>query len=463
MTNWNFYIATFGCKVNQYESQQLREAWTAAGGNETLRPEEADYILINSCAITARAERNARNAVNRLRQISPEAKIILCGCAAQFYEAFRPRKNARLEMPDLCVPQAKKEILLAGPPGSQGESAGMDQISSYSRARPVIKIQDGCSHCCSYCIVPQTRGKPVSRPRTAILKECLDLAEAGYGELVLSGINLRLYEDSGNFWQFLGWLDRQLAERCGAPLRLRISSVDPAMLAPEALDVIAASSLLCPHLHLSLQHASASILVKMRRNHYDVAAIIAFCQELKRVWPLYGLGADLIAGFPGETEEDLKALHEALQALPLTYAHIFPYSRRQGTVAAGLPGQICRREKEERASRLRSIVSVKQKNFWQKLLHLPEMRIAPDRIVGPGRGHGVNEFYVPCHFDWPANQEESKGLPRARPTGICEDGLVVTWLRREKSEKCPGAADVAPGQKQDCRHSRARIPPGPGE
>lgn len=417
MSEWLFYIKTFGCKVNQCESQLLREAWQKKGGRETDLPWLADYILINSCAITSRAERNARNAVFRLKKCAPNAQIILCGCAAQFYHDFQPRKKANRALPDLCVPQKEKGTLLNGPLPMPIE--GRPLLGAYYRARPVIRLQDGCSQGCTYCIVPFTRGKPESREPGEILKECQGLARAGYGELVLSGINLRQYHKGGDFWTLLAWLDQQLATEFRGRLRLRISSIDPAMLNERALSILERTSLVCPHLHLSLQHSSESVLRSMGRSHYTIEKVLEQCKQLAQLWPVFGLGADFITGFPQETEKDLNALLDAIERLPLTYAHVFPYSRRQGTVAASLPGQIIKREKERRAWLVRARIAEKQKRFLLEQGRLDEMWIVRDT----GQGHGVNEFYVPCLFR--EADAPSRGLLKAAPVGQCEEGLLV--------------------------------------
>lgn len=424
MTSWKFYIATFGCKINQYESQLLRESWQRAGGSETTAPESADYILINSCAITARAERNARNAVFRLRQLAPNAKIILTGCAAQFYGDFKPRKNTNWASPDLCVAQKNKARLLAGPALWEETASAPQMISSNMRSRPVVKLQDGCSQNCSYCIVPQTRGKPQSRTPADVLAECRLLANSGFGEIVLSGVNLRQYQHNEyDFWRLLKWLDGLLFAEFGAKLRLRISSLDPAMLNENALETIADSNLLCRHLHIAPQHASQAILAAMRRGHYTAQNILDFCAALSKIWPVYGLGADLLTGFPGETEDDFRILLDFIEAAPLTYAHIFPYSRRQGTIAAKMENQIAKREKERRAWEARAAVKIKQKRFWAKQLELEQMLIVADSPDGSEWNKGVNEFYTPCLFkELPQRQ---KGLFMAAPTGVSESGLIV--------------------------------------
>lgn len=431
---WKFYLETFGCRVNQYEGNVLREAWEKAGGQLCERAEYADFILINTCAITSRAERDGRNAVFRLRKLAPDAKIILTGCAAQFYRDFQPRKNANWAMPDFCIPQTAKKLLLKGPQQIISADFAFDmtslppiQLESYDRARPVVKIQDGCTQFCTYCIVPQTRGKPRSRQREDILAECHKLASAGYGELVLSGINLRQY--AGDFWELLAWLDNKLAPEYAGKLRLRASSLDPAMLDWHALDVISHNKLLCPHLHLSLQHGSSKILAAMGRKHYTAQSVQTTLQNLAAIWQCMGLGADFIVGFPGETEADFEQLLQFVADSPITYAHVFPYSRRQGTKAAQMPGQIPKTVKEQRAKKLRELVQQKKEQFLQKQLAQTAMQIVLEK-----QGHGVNEYFVPCTLSNPC--ASIRGLATVRPVAVNGQGLEVMWQDDIFSQDC---------------------------
>lgn len=411
-----FYIETYGCRVNQCESQAIIEGWQRSGYELTAHAEDADYIIINSCAITARAERDARNALTRLRKLAPRAFIILTGCAAQFYMDFQPRKNAPWTRPDICIPQTEKSGLLGGPQ-SAAPAELFPLIRSGNRARPVVKIQDGCTQHCTYCIVPQTRGRPHSMKPADILDQCRQLAAEGFGELVISGINLRQY--AGNFWQMVSWLDNELAEEFAPGLRLRLSSLDPSMLTAEAVDVLGNSRLLCPHLHLSLQHASPTVLAAMGRKHYTLDSVAESLQRLRTFWPVMGLGADFIVGFPGETDDDVNTLLGFITSFPLTYAHVFPYSRRQGTKAAALPGQLPRKIKEARAQMAREAVARKQLLFLEKQLGLPVVNMVVERRSGEF-WHGVNEYYSPCQMarDAVERQPMLGGRPQMLKDGI---------------------------------------------
>lgn len=431
---------TFGCKVNQYESQAIRESWQARGGSPVPVPDAADVVLINSCAVTARAERDARNAVFRVRRAAPEARILLAGCAARLFQTFRPRPGAAWAEPDLCLGNEAKASLLDGPwPDACGEQALQGyppfRIRAFSRARAVLKVQDGCVHRCTYCIVPQTRGAPRSRPPQEALAEARTLLAAGHVELVLSGINLGQYgrdrPEYGDFWQLLRFLDAELAPEFAGRARLRVSSLEPSQLDMRGREVLDGCRMVCPHLHISLQHASQAVLRRMGRGHYSAAMLETALAEMASFWPRMGLGADILVGFPGETEEDFQVLLETVERLPLSYAHVFPYSRRPGTAAARFEGHLPARLRLERAATARAAVERRRRHFWEAQRQLPRMFIAPDDGAptgGHGLQKGVNEYYVPCRFASPLPAGAASGhrtLVEARPVGLDARGLLV--------------------------------------
>lgn len=497
MSAWKFYLVTFGCKVNQYETQSLREAWLAQGGVECSAPAEADVVCVNSCAITSKGERDARNAVFRLRREAPSSRLILTGCAARLFADYKPRPGAIWAAPDLLVPQEEKSRLLQGPwadldgdgitppageleatppaatvaaanPAQTEAQASQQafppfQISAFKRARPVLKVQDGCAHRCTYCIVPSTRGKPRSRPVDEIVSEARRLLQAGHAEIMVSGINLGQYgrgTDTGDFWNLLRTLDAALAPEFAGQARLRISSLEPGQLDQQGLDALLACRMLCPHLHISLQHGSQAVLKRMGRGHYTPAMLEHAVNTLASHWPIMGLGADIIAGFPDETEDDMRQLLELIDRLPMSYAHVFPYSRRPGTAADRFDGQIPQSLKLERAARLREAVGRKQQAFLAEQLKLPRMLVAADNpqafadsasapadtiAVAPavpesaGKSKknavkGVNEYYAACSIRLSAQGKRpgaDAGLLPARPVAVTEKGLVVELMEQE--------------------------------
>ncbi len=422
-----FHTATLGCKINQYETRSIAEAWAGGGdGREAVEvdsPQEADLILVNSCAVTANAVADLRQTVRRFHRDNPEASIIITGCAAQ----VMPDEMAALPGVVRVVSQADKGALLQGPEGRvmpEPPAFAPFFIKGYDRARAVVKVQDGCSHYCTYCIVPLTRGKSVSRPMDEVVAEVARLLDGGWREFILSGINLRHYgrglTEKADFWDLLARLEREFSPEWAGRARFRVSSVEPGQLDDKAFDTLAASAMVCPQLHLSLQSGDPDVLKAMGRGHYRPENAVEFMHRLGTVWPVIGLGADFIAGFPGETEAQFANTLALCRELPLTYGHIFPYSERPDTKAAAMTGQVDVPERKERASRLRKLVNGKKRAFQERLLGLPHL----DVLVQDGRGRGVSQYYAACRFgDLPAGIDP-RALVRARPVAL-EKGVIL--------------------------------------
>lgn len=424
-----FYIHSLGCKINQYESQAIREAWLAQGMVEAAAPGEADLVLTLTCAVTAKAVADSRGTVRRSARQAPGARLVVAGCASQVDpEAFQALSDRVV-----VVSQAAKPGLCRSPlaPVAAGARSWPDlAVSGSARARPVLKIQDGCSHACTYCIVPRARGTARSRPSGDILAEAGRMLAAGHRELVLSGINLgqfRLDGQGGDFWDLVAALERDLAPEWAGRARVRLSSLDPGMLGAKALDTLAASRLVCPHLHLSLQSADPGVLAAMGRGHYDVRDILDFLDGLGRCWPVYALGVDLLTGFPGESDQAFAATLEFCRLAPLTYAHVFPYSRRPGTVAAKAPGQIPHAVKKARAAALRQAADEREAAFAARLAGLPAVCVAVERVAPTA---GVCEYYVECRVRGPRTPDRGE-LLRARP--LAAKGCLLEVEARE----CP--------------------------
>ncbi len=420
-----FFIATLGCKINQYESQALREAWQEQGLIETQNPEEAGLVLVNSCAVTARAVRDLRHTVRRLHRLAPEAGIIVTGCAAEHLaEELAAMPGVRS-----VVPQKDKPTLRSPSPPPHGGGHTPLRIADFQRSRAVLKVQDGCSHRCTYCIVPLTRGPAVSRPPEDVLAEARRLLQSGLRELVVSGINLRQYRYEGrDFWDLLAFLDRELAPEWSGRARLRCSSLDPAQLDARGLETIAHCRLLCPHLHLSIQSGCFTVLQRMGRGHYRPEDVLGGLASLKRHLPLLGLGADLLVGFPGESEAEFAATLEFCQALPLSYAHVFPYSRRPGTSAARMPGQVAKPLRAERAAKLRELAESKRRSYALRLADLPRLQVLLESSVPAG---GRCEYYVPCRLEHPLPHVPVRSIIVTKPVlpaTVEEDALLVRPL-----------------------------------
>ncbi len=424
-----FHITTLGCKINQYESQALREAWQGQGFSETHDPAEAELVLLNTCAVTANAVRDLRQALRRLQREAPQARLLVTGCAAALLEAELGTLPDQVQV----VPQADKARLLRPleAPVAEPEPAPPFalRISSYDRARAVLKVQDGCSHGCSYCIVPLTRGPSRSRAPEEVLAEARRLLQGGLRELVLSGVNLRQYRHEGwDFWDLLQALDRELAPDWHGVARLRLSSLEPAQLTPRGLEVLAASRLLCPHLHLSLQSGSPGVLARMNRRHYGPAEVVAGVAGLQSFWPRFGLGADILVGFPGESEAEFAQTLDLVRALPLSYAHVFPYSRRPGTRAADLAEQLPRPLRKERAAVLRALVAQKRGAFLRELAATPELLVLVETLQPESGAEGRSAEYARVELQGALPSERQRCLVPVRPLGVRGDRLLAAAL-----------------------------------
>ncbi|PIE69335.1 MAG: tRNA (N6-isopentenyl adenosine(37)-C2)-methylthiotransferase MiaB [Deltaproteobacteria bacterium] len=431
-----FFILTQGCKVNQYESQSIREAWTNQGMVECHDPRQADTILINTCAVTQRAIADLKRHVRKLHEQSPAASLVLTGCAIQAIPEL-----GSLEGVTLAIDQAHKPLLKKGAgfllsPGRQENTHAHQypdfSISKYARARGVVKIQDGCSHRCTYCIIPSTRGRSMSREVQDILDEITRLFQAGIHELSLCGINLRHFgrdlHPRTDLWELLERIEETLGPTWQDRCRIRLSSLEPSELSPKGIKALQQSSLVCPHIHISLQSGSPSILRQMGRGHYRPEMIMNFVDQLRDIWPVFALGADIITGFPGETKDHFQETLACVRRLPLTYAHVFPYSRRPGTVAASLSDQVTHKERTSRAASIRALVRTKHQSFIQSLVRGSTLKVIFEDGV-----KGMSQFYLPCVL---TQQEEIDPDDRTihRTTLKKQDGhgLVVTLNRASR-------------------------------
>ncbi len=413
-----FFFRTLGCKVNAYDAQALREALRAQGWVEADSPDAADLIVVNTCAVTARAAAESRRMAMSFRRDHPRAEILAAGCAVRALPDFLTGLPGILGA--TTIPQAAS--LMPPLPGSPAVAASPHPpgVSDFPRARAVVKVQDGCSHGCSYCIVPRARGASRSRAVAEVVQEAVRLGQGGFREIILSGINLGHYgrdlPDAPDFWDLLLAVGRALENALPGRVRLRLSSLDPGMLTPKALDALAASPSVCPHLHVSLQSADPGVLDAMRRGHYRPGDVADFLAAMGRLRPVMALGADILTGFPGESDAAFRTTLDFCRALPLTYAHVFPYSRRPGSLAATFPGHLPAEVKKDRARLLRDMARDKKTAFARTVAALPRLAFVAERLR-PARG--VCEYYLECRLDGPGQGDiRPRQLVAAKPVGV---------------------------------------------
>jgi threonylcarbamoyladenosine tRNA methylthiotransferase MtaB len=328
-------IITFGCRLNAYESEVMREHANAAG--------LSDAVIVNTCAVTGEAVRQARQAIRRARRERPQAKIIVTGCAAQ----IDPSRFADMAEVDHVVGnQEKLEAKTFAGFGVEGsERVAVNDIMSVretaahliegfgSRARAYVQIQNGCDHRCTFCVIPFGRGPSRSVPAGEVVTQIRRLAEGGHAEIVLTGVDITAYGKDLPGEMTLGRLVRTVLKLVPELPRLRLSSIDSVEADAALLAAIAEEERLMPHLHLSLQSGDDLTLKRMKRRHLR-ADSVAFCEAMRRARPDIVFGADLIAGFPTETEAMFKNSLSLIDDCGLTFLHVFPYSAREGTPAA---------------------------------------------------------------------------------------------------------------------------------
>src|SRR5882757_416603 len=356
-------VLTFGCRLNAFESEVIRHEAESAGLSDT--------IVINSCAVTNEAVAQARQSIRRLKRERPDARIVVTGCAAQTQpdmfaamaevvrvvgndDKMRARawRDARAAFDSGFGISASEKIAVAdimavtemAPHLLEGFQSGLPRV--------FVQVQNGCDHRCTFCIIPYGRGNSRSVPMGAVVDQVRALVERGHAEIVLTGVDLTSYGADLPGTPKLGALTKQILRHVPELKRLRISSIDSIEVDRDLLDVIADDARLMPHLHLSLQSGDDLILKRMKRRHSRKHAV-DFCTQLRRLRPDIAFGADIIAGFPTETDEMFARSQDLVEACGLTFLHVFPYSKRPGTPAARMP-QVAGGEIKERAKRLRA-------------------------------------------------------------------------------------------------------------
>ena len=429
-------IATLGCKVNQFESEALIDSLERQGYEIVSFGEKADVTVINTCTVTHRADFQSRQMVRRDHRANPETLIVVTGCYAQVdaeklskiegvrYVLGNREKNsiARLlpEMESGALPKIQVEEI--------DQAALFEDLSLLSfrhHTRAFLKIQDGCNASCSYCIIPRARGRSRSLAPEGVLARLGELKERGYKEVVLTGIHLGAYGlDLSPRVPFEKLLEE--VEEAESPLRVRLSSMEPGDFSPGIIALLSRSDKICPHLHIPVQSGDDEILKAMNRD-YSRSFVSDLVRELHESIPMVSLGADIIVGFPGETEERFQKTVDLVSSLPLTYIHVFPFSKRRGTPAAQLPEEVGDEKIKVRAEQLRMVGREKRRAFYQQFVGKEISVLVEDREEGDKGWRGLSRNYIPvslmaegslCEGDW-GNEEVVVSV-----TGMTEKGLI---------------------------------------
>jgi threonylcarbamoyladenosine tRNA methylthiotransferase MtaB len=406
-------IITFGCRLNVAESEIVR-AHAAAGGL-------SDAVIVNTCAVTAEAERQARQAIRRARRERPDAQIIVTGCAVQ----IDPARYAAMPEIDRVIGNTEKLAAASFLPVVGASRVAVADImavretSSHlvdgfdGHTRAFIQVQQGCDHRCTFCIIPYGRGNSRSLPIGEIVRQVRAVVAAGYREVVLSGVDITAFGADLPGRTTLGQLARRLLALVPELPRLRLSSLDPVEIDDELWRLIAEEPRLMPHLHLSLQSGDDLVLKRMKRRHSRADALAA-CRRARTLRPGIALGADIIAGFPTESDAMFENTLTLIGECGLTHLHVFPYSARQGTPAARmpqLPGPLIR----ERAARLRE-AGATLRRVWLTGQIGDTVAVLIERD-----GSGRSEHYARVRF---GNRNEPGTIVAARVTGASDDSLI---------------------------------------
>ena len=371
------FYSTFGCKVNQYETENIREALAQRGHEETAVPADADVCIVNTCTVTAQADSKCRQMLHRLRKESPDCVLVCAGCMTQALKnADLPEcdiiagSHNKQDIPDMIEEFLKERmrIVRITRQAACAELNEMHNSGTGNKTRAYIKIQDGCDLNCTYCIIPRARGHIRSKPPELIKKEAEALIAAGHREIILTGINLCCYG-----------LDRSLKGRelrlidaveavcaLGSGHRVRLSSLEPELISDSDIKRFAALENFCRHFHLSLQSGCDKTLAAMKR-HYDTAEYRRLCESLRAAMPDCTITTDIMVGFPCETEEDHRASMDFVRETGFAQAHIFPYSARPDTPAALMP-QVDGATKKRRAAEMAAVCKELSEKFSRSLV-----------------------------------------------------------------------------------------------
>lgn len=390
-------IATLGCKVNQFETADMIEQFKKAGWELVPFSHQADLYVINTCTVTSRSDSESRRLIRRARRLNPLARIVATGCYAQ----VSPTELAALpELDQVLGNEEKIEIVAKIADGANHvttltdltKSGPLRLTSHTEHTRAFLQVQNGCEQGCSYCIVPFARGPNRSVPLDEVREAVQRLARVGFREVVLTGIHLGAYgldqQPASSLTDLVRLLDHD-----GAVERIRLGSIEPNELTDELLELIAHSDRVCHHLHLPLQSGSSSVLARMRRG-YDADLYRRVVERSLQRLPDAFVAADLIAGFPGESESEFEETCALIEQLTLADLHVFPYSRRPGTPAASLADQVKPALISERAERLRSLATKKRQAFMQRQIGARLQVLGLRYAAATGTVQGLSRNYL---------------------------------------------------------------------
>lgn len=401
------FITTLGCKVNQFESASIKNSFEDQGLTSTGSIDDADIIVINTCAVTGKASSQSRKMIRKAARLNKKAAIVVTGCHAQL-AAEEIKKMSDIPSHRLCIiGNDQKDILV---PHVLEKKGGEDiitdnlqdnpkeicllPVSQFSnRTRAYLRIQDGCNSFCSYCIVPYTRGRSRSLSKDAVLKQAQHYRAAGHREIVVTGIHVGQYgvdlEESLNISNLMELLCVTMPD-----VRFRLSSIEPLEISPVLLTLMSEMDNFMPHLHIPLQSGDNDILKRMNRR-YTREQFLSILQACRARLPDAAIGIDVLAGFPGESNEHFRNTRSFLEDIDFTYLHVFPYSKRPGTKAASFPDQVKKQEKSERVAILRNLSEKNRIAFYTDNIGTRRSVLIENERDGSDLLKGFTDNYVP--------------------------------------------------------------------
>lgn len=423
-----FHIANFGCRASQSEGAAIQDELIESGAVASKSPYESNVVIVNSCTVTEEADRDVRHLIRRVAARSPESRIIVTGCYAQ----RAPQEIAALPGVQYVVGNSHKPIVGRLTRDILDNDAGRSEIfcsdifleqdlkprthaGSGGRTRAIVKIQDGCNANCSFCIIPSVRGRSRSMNPEMVLLEIRNLVERGYKEIILSGIHLGTYGRDLEESTSLPDLIHRILDEIPALERLRLSSIEPLEVTPRLVALVAGEPRMAHHFHIPLQSGSRRILREMRRP-YSSGYYVELLHTVHSTIEDAAIGADVMVGFPGESDEEFFETYRLIENSPLTYLHVFPYSSRPGTPAAEMPSHVPGHVAQFRAKALRDLIAAKNEAFRSRMIG----RTLDVLVLNSGDAISNNFIRV-----FPAEELPRNTWIPVRITGLQEDGVAA--------------------------------------
>ncbi|HEY9070788.1 MAG TPA: MiaB/RimO family radical SAM methylthiotransferase [Candidatus Ozemobacteraceae bacterium] len=422
--NYTYLLRSLGCKVSQYDGARIAEMLTGCGLRLAAEGKAPDLFVLNGCAVTGRASQKVRQALRAARRQWPAARIVLAGCEARLEgrhedgEHGEPPVETDGTLPYATVPAVRELLeklgMLLPPIPADGEEAHLpEELIGSERTRAFLKIQDGCTQFCAYCIVPHLRGPETSRERPELLAEARRIVATGRREIVVTGIHV------GRYAFGLVPLLRELADLPGLE-RIRLSSIEPIEVGEDLIEWLASEPKACVHLHLPLQSGCDETLKAMRRP-YDTATFAALVSRLRERLPDIGISTDLIVGFPGETEAQFATTLAFIRKMAFSRIHIFRYSPRTGTPAATMPDQLSNAVKQARARAVEAVWKTTARTFHERFVGREAEVLWETR--DDGLWHGLTRAYIPCRAL--GERDLHNVITRVRVTSADAEGCTV--------------------------------------